>query len=406
MGDDDNSSVVSDTSISSIFSFGSGIDKRQSLSSCGTRRASSATSLLPSTSSMSGGTSSFHRTGGKHSIGSVPRWVLPLLYILTALSWMRAYTFRSGSLDLLSAMDVEVEALTYQGQETSRLLREARRSRDALLKQMSSLKKTQKLFRHEVRMLEELYEAEVSSHKDDVPIPSSTVKTFDKRKSANVAANWVEQRHDVLLHKIYNLQSYVMRESYNSVVAKYGPGPHQIRFTVRTNEGRKSGVFIVELAPLDLVPHSIEKFLDMVNSKIWDNTVFYSHRTQSHVIAAAPVVYGTFQSKQHQLEALGHKGTSFPEYSSKFPHKRLTLGFAGTGPNFYINAIDNSDHHGPGGQGHHNLPTDADPCFGHVVSGHDVVIKDMMPGRHTGGDPVGWEDFDVTRIVKVELLRL
>mmetsp|Transcript_21664 Transcript_21664/g.24179 ORF Transcript_21664/g.24179 Transcript_21664/m.24179 type:complete len:150 (-) Transcript_21664:64-513(-) len=142
----------------------------------------------------------------------------------------------------------------------------------------------------------------------------------------------------------------------------------------------------------------------MITNKVWDNTVFYSHRTQEHVIAAAPIVYGTFQSKDRQMESLGYEGVSFPEYSESFPHKQYTLGFAGNGPNFYINSINNIDHHGPGGQGHHELSPDADPCFGEIVNGFDVIKSDMQIGRHKGNSPKGWADYDLTRVITAKLV--
>jgi hypothetical protein len=45
---------------------------------------------------------------------------------------------------------------------------------------------------------------------------------------------------------------------------------------------------------------------------------------------------------------------SFQEYSPQYPHTQWTLGLAGrpSGPDFYINKIDNTIRHGPGGQMH------------------------------------------------------
>jgi hypothetical protein len=54
---------------------------------------------------------------------------------------------------------------------------------------------------------------------------------------------------------------------------------------------------------------------------------------------------------------------------------RYTVGFAGRpgGPDFYINKVDNSINHGPGGQSHHDLHEEADPCFGKVVGGIELM---------------------------------
>jgi len=49
---------------------------------------------------------------------------------------------------------------------------------------------------------------------------------------------------------------------------------------------------------------------------------------------------------------------SFREYSTQYPHTQWTVGLAGrpSGPDFYINKIDNTIRHGPGGQMHTGDP--------------------------------------------------
>jgi hypothetical protein len=392
MGDEDS---VSESSFSSQQSFGGTFSfadtpKRKGL-------IGESLTLLP--------TSTFHgyHTAARRSM-PVPRWVLPLMYGLTILSWFRAIQCRSGSCEMLAAMDVEIESLVAQSVQSSKLLVDARKRLEGISKQQKELKKTQRLFQHELRMKEEMYEMEHSLEGEGQEIPKETRDKFNKRKSVGVAATWIAQRQEALLHKVYTLQAYIHEESRKNVIQKYGEGPHRVEFKVLSREGRKHGTFVVEMAPVDTVPHAIEVFLDMITNKMWDNTVLYHHVTTTHVVAAAPVVYGTFSSKLHVLEAMGYTGVSYPEYSKSFPHYKLTVGFAGSGPNFYINTRNNSDHHGPGGQGHHDLPTDADPCFGRVISGEDVVLRDMMPGRHKGAKPTGWEDFDLTRFVSARLI--
>jgi cyclophilin family peptidyl-prolyl cis-trans isomerase len=321
------------------------------------------------------------------------------------MSWVRAIQFHTTSMNVMTTLEAEIEAMTLQNDQSWKLLKETRKSRDALSKQFKKLKRTKHLLSHELKMIEELYEADESSNGTLQEIPPETLAKFKNRKSAGVKSEWVQHRQETLLHKIYHLQAVVQNESKQRVLQKYGPGPYMVHFNVLSNEGRKPGDFVVELAPLDAMPHSIEAFLDMVEDKMWDNSVFYHHRTQGHVVAAAPVSYGTFQSKQHLFESMGYTGVSFPEYSSKFPHEKYTIGFAGNGPNFYINTMDNTDHHGPGGQGHHDLATDADPCFGRVISGVDVIEKDMRIGKHQGRNPTGWQDFDLSRIASIRLMK-
>jgi cyclophilin family peptidyl-prolyl cis-trans isomerase len=396
MGDDDNCST---SSFSSHHSLSSSFNGSFSLGDNLSKRSSSFLSngpVLPSTFNSLGHPMKASRP--------LPRWILPLIYTLTIFSWTRAIQYRSNSFDVISMLETEFEATSSQKTQTWKLLQEARKNRDNIANEQKKLKKTQRLFGHEMRMMEELYEADKSDAADVAKIPPETMAKFKNRKSAGVAASWIGHRRESLLHKIYSLQAYIQEESRQRVLQKYGPGPHRVQFRVLSREARKPGDFIVELAPVEKMPHSIEMFLDMVTNKMWDNSVFYHHLTQRHVVAAAPVSYGTFQSKQHQFEALGYNGLAFPEYHQDYAHEKYTIGFAGRGPNFYINGMNNSEHHGPGGQGHHDLATDADPCFGRIISGFDVVSKDMMVGRHKGKTPTGWADFDLTRIASVKLL--
>jgi hypothetical protein len=144
----------------------------------------------------------------------------------------------------------------------------------------------------------------------------------------------------------------------------------------------------------------------MVDARLWDDAVFYHHAHTNHVVAAVPWDFGTFESKRHTLLSTG---ASFVEYSDAFPHEAFTVAFNGRGPNFYINTLDNSEHHAPNGegQGHHDLPGDADPCFAKVISGYDAV-KGMLGGKHWPteqlGVPVELQNHDLTQIVRAEIV--
>ena len=398
MGDEDNCSV---STISSHQSYSSNLvnSRKEKISAM---LPSSFGSGCGNAGNSSSSSSSRNRNVYHHQTVKTPRWVLAVLCVFTALSWIRAIQYRTTSFDIISAMDIELESLVFQKKQSVRLYKNGQDAKNAISQQQRKLKKTQRLFTHETRMIEEIAEIEASSeHGDNVELPAK----YRNRKSKTVTKKWIEHRQEALLHKVYNLQAYIQEGSRKRVIEKYGPGPHHVLFDVKSREGRKPGSFMVQMAPLSTVPHAVETFLDMVTNKVWDNTVFYSHHTQDHVIAAAPIVYGTFQSKDHQMESLGYEGVSFPEYSHSFPHKQFTLGFAGNGPNFYINPIDNAEHHGPGGiQRHHDLSTDADPCFGEIISGFDVVKFDMQIGRHKGNKPKGWADYDITRIITVKLV--
>lgn len=150
----------------------------------------------------------------------------------------------------------------------------------------------------------------------------------------------------------------------------------------------KTQSFTVQMAPLDSMPHAVHLFLEQVAHKLWNRGWFYINGP--HVMQAGPQADFTSVAnnqedvderklalspfRELQLDAL-----AFPEYSEDFPHEPYTLGFTGRpgGPDWYINKVDNTDAHGPGGQFHHELEEFADSCFAKVVDGFDV-IKTMM----------------------------
>jgi len=166
--------------------------------------------------------------------------------------------------------------------------------------------------------------------------------------------------------------------------------------------------FVVELASIEEMPHTVFFFLEMIDMGLWDGTVLLHQESIEHVLGAVPLDYRLQQVKLSHMGALGWKGLAFPEFSSNWQHEKYTLGFANLGPAFYMNTIDNTAAHGPGGQGHHLLPDDADPCFGRVVEGQSVVdelVKFGLSRENTSTHPM-FEDIDhsFTQIVSIKLL--
>ena len=121
----------------------------------------------------------------------------------------------------------------------------------------------------------------------------------------------------------------------------------------------------METAPNHLLPHSISKFMELMEAKIYDKTPLVA--TGHIILTTLPKSVVEDTSKQ----------LVFPEYSPSFPHLANTVGFATRpgGPEIYINTDDNTKIHGPGGQKHHALVEEADVCFAKVVRGHDIITE-------------------------------
>jgi cyclophilin family peptidyl-prolyl cis-trans isomerase len=121
------------------------------------------------------------------------------------------------------------------------------------------------------------------------------------------------------------------------------------------------------MAPLDLMPHSVYTFLEMVDAKLFDGCSFILNAM--NIIKAAPLPYEKGSSVSHKVKAFARLGldtVSFREYSPDFPHEQYTVGFAADGsPSFYINTENNTD----------QFSNTGEPCFAKIVSGFDTVEK-------------------------------
>jgi len=275
-------------------------------------------------------------------------------------------------------------------------------------------------------MIQEMASENVDMHMDE-----------SRKVQSGSMAKWIRQRKRGLEHRIINLRNSLQERSKNAVIEKFGAGPHQVRFRLKTTQFNRDHhdfiapdgtkdfsslvqqkslsiikEFVVETVPLDESPHAVHLFLDLVHRKLWNDSVFLHNDEVEHLMAAAPVHYKTHNLKSDELDALPFQKLGFPEYSANHPHKKYTLGFAGVGPTFYINTMDNSKTHGPGGQEHHALKSDADPCFGTIVAGREVIETLVYTGTigdnrlsRQGSHPWTEQDLAWTRIVSVEILQ-
>jgi hypothetical protein len=167
---------------------------------------------------------------------------------------------------------------------------------------------------------------------------------------------------------------------------------------------------VIQLAPLDAVPHAVHLFLEQVEHGLWNNTYFYLN--SDHVVQAGPAVVrdeeeilfeGEYvRSSVQPFTDLQLNQLSFPDYSHEFPHVEWTLGFAGRpgGPDFYINKNDNTEPHGPGGQFQHALEEQGDSCFGFIVRGKEH-IRNILFTEPLILDDTEWEDFYIDPIAIV-----
>jgi len=219
-----------------------------------------------------------------------------------------------------------------------------------------------------------LDEAEASG----LPVPSSEALTkalSDPERMREMIT--VQRSLKRSQYESEHLKEILKETSKADAIAIYGAATKRVRIELAFPEDEHfSGgvgsshanleptVFVIEMAPIDLMPHSVYTFLEMASAGLLDGCSFILNAM--HVLKAAPLPYdGTPPSvKAQEFIDKGLESVAFREYSADYPHKQYTVGFAADGsPSFYINTEDNSEIHA------------GDPCFAKVVSGFETVHR-------------------------------
>ena len=219
---------------------------------------------------------------------------------------------------------------------------------------------------------------------------------------------------------------------------RFGPGPHKISVVVDLDDEQNSssepkhGEFIIELAPIDLMPHSVHLFLSQIAEGYWSHGTPAIVINPGHVLQACPhpclesaSLGGKYSGDPYfDMKKTGIDAVSFQEYSPKYPHEKYTIGLAGrphSGPEFYVNLVNNTLDHGPAAQRKKELGDrysnyvkdmfgdvddkvlEPDPCFGKIIKGFDVI--DKIAERITWASLPAKEDEEGGRLYEHLLVR-
>jgi cyclophilin family peptidyl-prolyl cis-trans isomerase/predicted nucleic acid-binding Zn-ribbon protein len=170
--------------------------------------------------------------------------------------------------------------------------------------------------------------------------------------------------------------------SRRNVVKQYGPGPHYVRMSIVSSPSSPNAVkgnILLKLAPLDMMPHTIEIFLKLIEEKLYVGGTFILAR--DHILAAGPFDLVDGEKNQRMEEEMVQEGyfpngaLLFQQYTDDYPHRKYSVGFNKGGPLFYINIEDNTDVHGPKGD------DVGDPVFATVIEGFDVIESILASPR-------------------------
>lgn len=231
-----------------------------------------------------------------------------------------------------------------------------RRNRD---KMSEKLTKTENEFS---KLRREISAMDVMMNKQQRP-DSATVNANNQRLLSQ--RDELQSRLQSETAQVNHLKERVQQLGRDTVVEKFGEGRLRVEIDLVFPD-RQIGPhkFTIEMAPLDLMPHSVHTFLEMVSAGLLDGCSFLLNAM--HVLKAAPLPYdgSSAADKATAFTSRGLESVSFKEYNELYPHKKYSVGFAADGsPSFYINTEDNTEIHA------------GDPCFGQIVDGFDAVKR-------------------------------
>ncbi len=162
------------------------------------------------------------------------------------------------------------------------------------------------------------------------------------------------------------------------VLDDFGPGPFIVKLTFAFQDSPENEFILIELAPLDLMPHTVHTFLKMTSRKLLSRATFLLAR--SHILVLGPrdsynAENDAVLKKRMVSEGYSDGGLLFGESTSEYPHTPYTVSFnKRRGPTFYINLIDNSRNHASYYANDGSF-VEGDTCFGKIVQGVNVVSR-------------------------------
>jgi cyclophilin family peptidyl-prolyl cis-trans isomerase len=251
---------------------------------------------------------------------------------------------------------------THSAEEQVALLASNRENMDSIMKKAE---KDIQMLKREISAMDSMIQTQ-----QNLEASSSTPK---RNKNALSELRQLQESLKFLSEDAETLKAEVQNVSRKEVTLKYGSGPHHVEMElVFPNKEDGPTKFVIELAPLEEMPHSVHTFLEMVSTELLDGCSFILNAL--HVVKAAPLPYdgSPAAEKARAFSAAGLESVAFKEYSETYPHKQYTVGFAADGsPSFFINTEDNSDIHV------------GDPCFGKIIEGFDAVRRlEAAPTRN------------------------
>ncbi len=191
-------------------------------------------------------------------------------------------------------------------------------------------------------------------------------------------SNQSEKERDHWKNAATSMIDKIKVRNRKEVLDDVGPGPFFVKLTFAFQDSPENESILIELAPLDLIPHTVHTFLKMTLRKLLSRATF--HTVRSHILVLGPEDRNDAENDavlKTRMVSEGYSGGGllFGEPTSEYPHTPYTVSFnKRRGPSFYINLIDNSRNHASYYADDGSF-VEGDTCFGKVVEGVNVVAR-------------------------------
>jgi len=191
-----------------------------------------------------------------------------------------------------------------------------------------------------IRELETIYERRLKEMRDklsgkELESQQSMNQTTVTVQQLDTKINTLEKNTQLFQQQNDYLKTYIANTDYKRALEVYGPGPHYVEFVLDflttvfdppRDDQNTTTRFVIEMAPLNLMPHTVFLFLQQVSHGLFNGTSFY--RNAGHVVQGGPVPYyknpGEALLKKYREAGLDR--VAFQEYHPKYPHVKYTLG--------------------------------------------------------------------------------
>jgi hypothetical protein len=177
----------------------------------------------------------------------------------------------------------------------------------ALLRNKEEVRRLLRKYETEIRVIDRELSALDSSIQTQHRADSQVALVEAQHRRVALQIGEIKERIKMGTKKATSLKELVQRVSLDDILDKYGPGPQLVEVELIFPDFNHRGPtkFIIEMAPVELMPHSVHTFLEMVSAGLLDGCSFILNAM--HVVKAAPLPYdGT--SAAEKARAFSDKG--------------------------------------------------------------------------------------------------